>query len=231
MEGDPEGEAQALRPRLRAGVASTLKRWLPPAAVDALRRKLRQSSHKQWLRAAMYKDLERELEALGPRGLDAVEISGAQWEYLPWQSHTTLTFPEFDLCAPPSELAAFDVVVCDQVLEHVRDPLRAVDTLRRLMRPGGYLIVGTPFLVRLHYHPGDYWRFTPDGLKLLLQTGGLTTLWVRSWGNRRVVTGNFDRWRSHRPWQSMRNEPLLPVVVWALARAEGQVRDTAGPDS
>jgi SAM-dependent methyltransferase len=167
----------------------------------------------------MYKDLERELERLGPRQLDVVEISGEQWGHLPWRSHTTLDFPAFDLCAPPAEFAAFDVVVCDQVLEHVKNPLEAARTLRRLLRPGGHLVVGTPFLIRLHYHPGDYWRFTPDGLKLLLQSGGLTPLWVRSWGNRSAVVRNFDHFRSSRPWQSMRNEPLLPVVVWALARA------------
>jgi hypothetical protein len=38
-------------------------------------------------------------------------------------------------------------------------------------------------------------------------------------GNRRVIVANFDtlvprRW----PWQSLRNEPHLPAVVWALAR-------------
>ena len=94
----------------------------------------------------MYKDLERELERLGPRQLDVVEISGEQWGHLPWRSHTTLDFPAFDLCAPPAEFAAFDVVVCDQVLEHVKNPLEAVRlpfrTSRGLFLPPSFGVGG-----------------------------------------------------------------------------------------
>lgn len=167
----------------------------------------------------MFSNMERELLELGPEQLDAVEISGASWEYLPWRSHEKLDFPAFDLCRPPADIPAFDVVVCDQVLEHVVDPITAVRTLRRMLRPGGRLVVGTPFLVRLHDYPGDYWRFTPDGMWILLESQGLRPLWVRSWGNRRAVVANFGRWKAHRPWHSLRNERELPAVVWAMAQA------------
>jgi SAM-dependent methyltransferase len=150
--------------------------------------------------------------------LHVVEISGANWAHLPWAGHTNLAFPEFDLCAPPSDMpGSFDLVICEQVLEHVLDPLTAVRTLRRLCKPGGHVYVATPFLVRLHDHPGDYWRFTPDGLRHLLTSQGLEPLWVRSWGNRRVIVANFDRWAARLPWQTLRNESDLPAVVWALA--------------
>ena len=33
---------------------------------------------------------------------------------------------------------------------------------------------------------------------------------VGSWGNRRCVTGNFDRWPAYRRWHSLRDEPDLP---------------------
>jgi SAM-dependent methyltransferase len=42
---------------------------------------------------------------------------------------------------------SFDVVVCSEVLEHVREygsEGRAVDELRRILRPGGLAVVGTP---------------------------------------------------------------------------------------
>jgi SAM-dependent methyltransferase len=179
------------------------------------------SGHPAWLREAMVADIASELASRDPSGLSAVEISGApetSWQGLGWGSFTALDYPEFDLCHPRTSLPGpFDVVLCDQVLEHVVDPLAAVDTLRRLCKPTGCVLVSTPFLIRLHDHPGDYWRFTPDGLRLLLQARGLEPLWVRSWGNRRAIVSNFDRWTSRLPWQTMRNEDDLPVVVWSIA--------------
>lgn len=223
VEAEPPDRCPAARGHQRyhrelwARMAFLVKRTLPAGAVDLIRQARHQSSHGQWLRAAMYADLERELKALCPQRLDVVEVSGEQWASLPWRSHQTLTFPEFDLCEPPDQLSQFDIVICDQVLEHVIDPIRAVATLRQLMRPSGHLLVGTPFLVRLHYYGGDYWRFTPDGLKVLLEFGGLRPLWLRSWGNRSAVIGNLYKWKAHRPWHNMRNEPMLPVVIWTMA--------------
>jgi 2-polyprenyl-3-methyl-5-hydroxy-6-metoxy-1,4-benzoquinol methylase len=40
--------------------------------------------------------------------------------------------------------ATFDVVLCNQVLEHVPDDRSAFVELRRVLRPGGLLIVGVP---------------------------------------------------------------------------------------
>ncbi|HXP72807.1 MAG TPA: methyltransferase domain-containing protein [Stellaceae bacterium] len=46
---------------------------------------------------------------------------------------------------------AYDVVVCEQVLEHVADLNRALSTLARIVKPGGRLIIGVPvFLPPLH---------------------------------------------------------------------------------
>jgi SAM-dependent methyltransferase len=117
-----------------------------------------------WQREVMIEDTARELDQLGPQTLSAVEVSGRFWHRLPWRSYTNLYFPEFDLCDPPADLPGpFDVVLCEQVLEHVEDPLTAVDTLRRLCKPDGHVFVSTPFLIRVHGSPGDFWRFTPSG--------------------------------------------------------------------
>ena len=83
-------------------------------------------------------------------------------------------------------------------------------------------MVSTPFLIRIHelpeYEMRDYWRFTPGGLRLLLERAGLEVESVGSWGNRHCVTGNFDRWPSYRRRHPLGNEPDLPVQVWAFAR-------------
>jgi Methyltransferase domain len=113
-------------------------------------------------------------------------------------------------------------VICEQVLEHVPDPWAAASNLRAMCAPNGHVIVSTPFLVRVHELPlfamGDYWRFTPRGLRTLLEGVGLQVDTMGSWGNRACVIGNFDRWAARRPWHSMRNEPDFPVQVWAFAR-------------
>jgi hypothetical protein len=54
-----------------------------------------------------------------------------------------------------------------------------------------------------------------------LQRAGLEIDSIGYWGNRQCVTGNLSRWAAHRPWHSLRNEPDMPVQVWAFARNPG----------
>jgi SAM-dependent methyltransferase len=210
---------ERLAPRLPARVRSLLIKGEPDTAEG------------QWLRAVMLPDTRAAFEQLDPPSLRVVEVTGELWSEMPWREYNQLDFPAFDLCAPPDPLPGpFDLVICEQVLEHVPDPLTAVRTLRRLCRPDGHVYVSTPFLVRLHDWPGDYWRFTPDGLALLLRSQGLEPLWVRSWGNRDVALANFDHWVPHLAGQSLRNEPQLPVSVWALARPVGDAESGGAAD-
>lgn len=65
----------------------------------------------------------------------------------------------------PSDL--FQRVECDAVLEHVRHPERVVDEIRRVLAPGGYAHLVTPFCHPFHEYPKDFRRFTIDGLKEL----------------------------------------------------------------
>jgi SAM-dependent methyltransferase len=46
--------------------------------------------------------------------------------------------------AAPFEESSFDTVILSQVVEHLVDPIGALASLRRLVRPGGRLIVMTP---------------------------------------------------------------------------------------
>src|SRR5258708_29777301 len=47
---------------------------------------------------------------------------------------------------------AFDQIVCQHVLEHLRNPRRAMEELRRLARPGALVEIATP-----HYSSPDSW--------------------------------------------------------------------------
>lgn len=49
-----------------------------------------------------------------------------------------------DLQAQPFDDDSFDLVVCFEAIEHVEDPERALDELRRVLRPDGVLLISSP---------------------------------------------------------------------------------------
>lgn len=166
------------------------------------------------------------LDSIGIGDLRAAEISGELHRERGWREYVALNYPDFDLLDEVDQPGGYDVVICEQVLEHVPRPWLAVEHLRDLCAPNGHVIVSTPFLVRVHEEPilhdmRDYWRFTPRGLRVLLEQAGLEVERVESWGNRDSVIGDFDHWSAYRWWHSLRNEPNLPVQVWAFARRPG----------
>jgi SAM-dependent methyltransferase len=65
--------------------------------------------------------------------------------------------------------AAFDVVLCTEVLEHLPEPQKAIDEMYRVLAPGGQLLLTTRFLFPIHDAPHDYFRFTKYGLRHLLR--------------------------------------------------------------
>jgi ubiquinone/menaquinone biosynthesis C-methylase UbiE len=68
---------------------------------------------------------------------------------------------------------SFDTVTSTEVLEHVPDPLLAMREMRRVLKPGGYLILTTPMYWPRHEVPYDYFRHTYDGLLHLVKESGL----------------------------------------------------------
>lgn len=50
----------------------------------------------------------------------------------------------------------FDTVFCSEVLEHVVDPVRAVEKMTRLTKPGGQVIITAPFNSLTHFAPYHY---------------------------------------------------------------------------
>jgi SAM-dependent methyltransferase len=72
--------------------------------------------------------------------------------------------------AIPAEDASFDVVLCLQVLEHVPEPAAAVRELRRVVKPGGRVLLSTHGVYPFHPNPDDLWRWTSTGLEHLFRT-------------------------------------------------------------
>jgi len=87
----------------------------------------------------------------------------------------------------PVDTAAVDTVLATETLEHVLEPLGFLAEAKRSLRPGGRLILTVPFAARWHYVPFDYWRFTPSGIKHLLDVSGFTDVEVYRRGNALTV--------------------------------------------
>ena len=77
--------------------------------------------------------------------------------------------PKVDRICDASELVAtfgaesFDVVVSTEMLEHAEDWRAAVSNMKRVLAPGGLLLITTRSPgFPLHDYPGDHWRFTRE---------------------------------------------------------------------
>ena len=71
---------------------------------------------------------------------------------------------------------SFDSIICNAVLEHVPEVDRVMAELVRVLKPGGYLIAGVPYLQPYHLNPTDFRRYTRDGLEELGRLHRLSTV-------------------------------------------------------
>lgn len=69
----------------------------------------------------------------------------------------------------------FDTAFCLEVLEHVEDPDQLIDNIYNSLKAGGMLYLSAPFKYEIHAD-ADYWRFTANGLCLLLERVGFEIL-------------------------------------------------------
>ena len=58
-----------------------------------------------------------------------------------------------DITAIPKPDASFDAIMCVEVLEHLPEPIKAIQEFARLLKPGGHLILTAPFCSLTHFAP------------------------------------------------------------------------------
>lgn len=83
----------------------------------------------------------------------------------------------------PVRDASVDTILSLEVLEHVPDPERCVAEMARALRAGGKVLLTVPLVSPLHQLPYDFRRFTPAGLKELLERHALVVDEIRPRGN------------------------------------------------
>lgn len=71
---------------------------------------------------------------------------------------------------PPPEIlapASFGLIISCSVLEHVQKPWLMAEHMSSLLRKGGIMFISVPWVYRYHAYPDDYFRFSPNGIKVL----------------------------------------------------------------
>jgi SAM-dependent methyltransferase len=69
--------------------------------------------------------------------------------------------------------ASVDTVLCTSVLEHLERPQDAINEIRRVLRPGGCVILTTNVFWHLHEEPRDFFRYTNHELVHVFTSAGL----------------------------------------------------------
>ncbi len=117
---------------------------------------------------------------------------------------------------------SFDAVLCSQVLEHVFTPDAFVTELSRVLRPGGLLLLATPFAWDEHEQPADFGRYSSFGLRALLERNGFVVLEQRkTCADFRAVVqlasgALFKVTRSRQRWVNLLGQLLLLAPVNGL---------------
>jgi SAM-dependent methyltransferase len=126
------------------------------------------------------------------------------------QSITAMTF----------DAASFDCVLCSEVLEHVPDDLLAISELRRVLRPGGVLVVTVPFQKRYWAEDDEFVghvrRYDPGELEQKLKAKGFQNVRTHK------LSGTIERWltrRSLRTYQQGGATSRLPIGLLRAANS------------
>jgi SAM-dependent methyltransferase len=122
-----------------------------------------------------------------------------------------------------------DSAICIEVLEHVRHPHLAVQELHRVLKPGGVIIGSTPFLLGIHDHPVDYFRYTRYGLRMLFADFELLNLRERNGYFSAVAVLVHRRFAIGSPRQRTVALLLSPILITLVCILE--LIDRAMPSS
>jgi SAM-dependent methyltransferase len=72
----------------------------------------------------------------------------------------------------PVENDRFRYILFNQTLEHIKDPIKALHELYRVLAPGGTLLCTAPLLYEPHELPYDFFRYTPFAHRYMFEQVG-----------------------------------------------------------
>ena len=129
----------------------------------------------------------------------------------------------------PIPSGSFEAILCSHALEHVDAPIRLLRECRRILAPGGTLVLGLPIETSLvnrlrgqryfYHHPGHLYSFSLENIDVLLQKTGFAI--AHYYFEPRIVRGQ--------PWlsllQHLPSQLMYPLALayWVVAgRSQGE---------
>lgn len=76
----------------------------------------------------------------------------------------------------------YDLIMCTQVLEHVKNPNKAMKELTRVLKDGGKIAITVPQSYPIHEAPHNYFNFLKFGLRLIVEEAGLQVILLEERG-------------------------------------------------
>ena len=82
----------------------------------------------------------------------------------------------------PLPNGTYDFVMCMNILEHIYNTSHFLSECRRVLKPGGTLVVAVPFIMQVHPSPRDYFRFSKEALQQLMSIAGFRDVMIEAVG-------------------------------------------------
>jgi len=154
------------------------------------------------------------------------------------QSLPNLALVRDDVCTSALPQQGFDLILCTEVIEHIEDSAAALRGMRRLLKPGGVLVLSTPqryspleLAAKIAFLPGVIRLVRRIYREPVLETGHINLMTART-VQRQLREAGFEVMEQHRSGM------YLPLVAefWGehglkvLQRLERQLCGGAGSD-
>jgi SAM-dependent methyltransferase len=126
-----------------------------------------------------------------------------------------------DITSVPVADGEFDAILCTEVLEHVREPIKVVQEMARILKPGGRLMLTAPLGSGIHQEPYHYYGgYTPYWYRDFLGAAGFSQIRIEAnAGSYKFYSQESIRFvQTTRPFKLGMPLPLelLWMPLWAL---------------
>ncbi|MEK7173082.1 MAG: methyltransferase domain-containing protein [Patescibacteria group bacterium] len=110
-----------------------------------------------------------------------------------------------DLAQPlPLSDGSFDSALLFNCLYIFANPEQVLQGINRIIKPGGFLLLITPFVFNEAPEPTDYWRLTSQGLRQVLSEAGFNDIKIIPFGERfSVAVSVLNKFLFFRPCRAL----------------------------